>query len=41
LFDGYLDDSWETIVKNIKNGNLEPYGLGGIKTTTFTYTCEG
>ena len=41
LFDGYLDDSWETIVNNIKIGNLEPYGLGGIKTTTFTYTCEG
>lgn len=41
LFDGYLDDSWETIVSDIQSGYTEPYGLGGIKTSTITYTCEG
>ena len=41
VFDGYLEDSWETIVNNISIGNIEPYGLGGIKTSEITYTCEG
>ena len=41
VFDGYLEDSWETIVNNISAGNIEPYGLGGIKTSEITYTCEG
>ena len=41
VFDGYLEDSWETIVNNIGAGNIEPYGLGGIKTSEITYTCEG
>lgn len=41
VFDGYLEDSWETIVNNISSGSIEPYGLGGIKTSEITYTCEG
>ena len=41
VFDGYLEDSWETIVNNVAMGNVEPYGLGGIKTSTITYVSQG
>ena len=41
IFDGYIQDSWSTIVSNINNGNASIYGLGGIKQSEVTYTCEG
>ena len=41
LFDGYIEDDWETIVENVKSGNVDAYGFGGRKKTSITYTYKG
>jgi hypothetical protein len=41
VFDGYLEDSWEEIAENVKNGNSDKYGYGGKKTTTIEYSYRG
>lgn len=35
VFDGYIEDSWEQIIENIKNGNIDAYGLGSRKILEF------
>lgn len=35
VFNGYIEDSWEQIIENIKNGNIDAYGLGGRKILEF------
>ena len=37
VFSGYLEESWETIIEDCKNGNIEKYGLGARKLLTFNY----
>lgn len=36
-FIGYIEDSWETIIENCQQGNVESYNLGARKKHTFTY----
>ena len=38
-FDGYIEDSWETIANHAAAGEINIYGLGGRKK--FTYTIDG
>ena len=35
VFDGYIEDSWGQIIENIRNGNVDVYGLGGRKVLEF------
>ena len=35
VFDGYIEDSWEQIIENVRNGNVDAYGLGGRKVLEF------
>lgn len=39
-FDGYIEDSWETIAENAASGNIGQYGLGGRKVFTYIYNGQ-
>lgn len=39
-FDGYIEDSWETIATNAAAGNIGQYGLGGRKAFTYIYNGQ-
>ena len=41
VFDGYINDSWETIAANVAAGNKDAYGYGGRKVDTIEYTYRG
>lgn len=41
MFDGYINDSWETIAANVAAGNKDAYGYGGRKVDTIEYTYKG
>ena len=40
VFDGYIEDDWETIIENINSGE-DVYGYGGKKKMDFTFTNQG
>jgi len=41
VFDGYIEDSWETIITNVSTGNSDAYGFGGKKKINLIYTNLG
>ena len=41
VFDGYIEDSWQTIAANAAKGQTNNYGYGGKKKETITYTYRG
>ena len=41
VFDGYIEDDWNTIATNVVNGKTDIYGYGGKKTIEFSYSYNG
>ena len=41
VFNGYIEDTWETIIQNVAQGNLDNYGYGGRKRQQITYSYQG
>lgn len=41
VFDGEIQDDWNTIAENVYNGKLDLYGYSGVKTTEITYEYKG
>ena len=41
VFDGYIEDDWNTIATNVAIGKTDTYGYGGKKTIEFSYSYNG